>query len=215
MAKPKLKIVILDLGINNIKSVIRAFQNINQEFEVITKDTESDLSSCRLIVLPGLGSFESGMEQLKQRRFDKYLLRAAESNICILGICLGMQLLGDTSEESPGVRGLSLIGGHNSLLPKRPGERVPNIGWMGGRSENDGNLFPSLGKGKDFYFVHSYHFVPKSSQDCIFKSKYGDIEIASGVKRKKVLGFQFHPEKSSFIGSELIKDISNWVDNEK
>ena len=214
MPSLKQNIVILDLGINNINSVVRAFRSGNQESEVIVKQTGTDADDCSLIVLPGLGSFESGMEQLKRRGLDRYLKASAESQICILGICLGMQLLGDTSEESPGVHGLSLIEGHSSLLPIRPGERVPNIGWIGGRSENEGVLFPSLGKGKDFYFVHSYHFIPMLSKDCIFKSTYGDIQIVSGIKRKKVLGFQFHPEKSSSIGAELITDISSWVKNE-
>jgi glutamine amidotransferase len=214
MSSPKEKIVILDLGINNINSVRRAFQDNNQESEITIRDNGLDPDTCSLVVLPGLGSFESGMEQLKHRGLDEYLLRAAESEVSILGICLGMQLLGDTSEESPGVHGLGLIPGHNLLLPIIPGERIPNIGWMGGKPDNEGNLFPSLSKGKDFYFVHSYHFSPKSGQDCIFKSVYGGIEITAGIKRGKVLGFQFHPEKSSNIGFELVNDISNWALNE-
>lgn len=208
------KITILDLGINNIYSVMRAFQRNIQDADINIKKNGSDLDGSRLIVLPGLGSFASGMEQLQKRGLDEYLFRAVASQINIVGICLGMQLLGNTSEESPGVRGLGLINGDNKLLPINLCERIPNVGWMGGRFLNDGNLFPSLGKEKDFYFVHSYHFIPKQDYECIFKSMYGEIEITTGIKCGKVLGFQFHPEKSSIIGNELIKDILKWAMSE-
>jgi len=204
------QISILDLGINNINSVSRAFRQISNKLEINTKSEDSTLGGTRLIILPGLGSFAAGMQQLRLRKLDRYLLKAAANEIPIVGICLGMQLLGETSEESPGVQGLGLIQGNNKILPINSNERIPNTGWMGGTPENEGNLFPALGKGKDFYFVHSYHFTPENSAETIFRSKYGEVEITTGVKRGKVMGFQFHPEKSSTIGHELIQDISNW-----
>jgi len=214
MASLKGEISILDLGINNINSVRRAFQQNNKETEVNIKLVDIDLGNTRLIVLPGLGSFASGMEQLRRRKLDRYLLKAAKNEIPIVGICLGMQLLGHTSDESPGIEGLGLIQGDNKVLPINSNERIPNIGWMGGEPQNDGYLFPSLGEGKDFYFVHSYHFTPTNPQDSIFRSMYGEIEITTGIKHANVLGFQFHPEKSSTIGNKLIQDISNWSMNE-
>ena len=210
MASPKGDISILDLGINNINSVRRAFQQNNKETEVFVNSTDTELGNTRLIVLPGLGSFAAGMEQLRARKLDQYLFRAAKNEVAIVGICLGMQLLGCTSEESPGVQGLGLVDGENKILPITIGERIPNVGWLGGVQRNEGELFPSLGEGKDFYFVHSYHFTPKISTDSIFISMYGNSEITTGIKHGKVLGFQFHPEKSSNIGNDLIKDISNW-----
>jgi len=210
MGNSKGDITILDLGINNINSVKRAFQRNNQGTEIYIKDSDSDLGNTRLVVLPGLGSFASGMEQLKRRKLDIYLSRAKENEIAVVGICLGMQLLGLTSDESPGVQGLGLIQGENKILPINSKERIPNVGWMGGELQNKGISFPSLAEGKDFYFVHSYHFVPKFSSDSIFKSMYGEIEITTGIMHGKVLGFQFHPEKSSTIGNKLIKEISNW-----
>jgi len=203
-------ISILDLGINNINSVRRAFRQISNNVEINTKSEDSALGETRLIILPGLGSFAAGMQQLRLRKLDRYLLKAAAIEIPIVGICLGMQLLGQTSEESPGVQGLGLIQGDNKILPINSNERIPNTGWMGGIPENEGDLFPALGKGKDFYFVHSYHFIPKDSTETIFRSNYGEVEITTGVKRGNVMGFQFHPEKSSTIGQELIQDISNW-----
>ncbi len=210
MVNSKGNITILDLGINNINSVKRAFQRNNQEVEIYIRDSDSDLGNTRLVVLPGLGSFASGMEQLQRRKLDKYILRAKENEIAVVGICLGMQLLGLVSDESPGVQGLGLIQGENKVLPINSKERIPNVGWMGGKPQDKAISFPSLAQGKDFYFVHSYHFVPKFDSDIIFKSMYGEIEITTGIMHEKVLGFQFHPEKSSAIGNKLIKEISNW-----
>lgn len=208
------RVSILDLGINNINSVRRAFQQNTKSAEIRIESEDSDLGNTQLVVLPGLGSFAVGMEQLRQRNLDRYLLRAADSKIAIVGICLGMQLLGEASEESPGVEGLGLVKGRNEILPVSSEERIPNTGWMGGVPENEGTLFPSLGKEKDFYFVHSYHFVLDNAKDSIFKSKYGDVEITTGIKHESVLGFQFHPEKSSNIGNELIREIIEWSLNE-
>jgi glutamine amidotransferase len=203
-------ISILDLGINNINSVRRAFQHNTNSVEISIKSENSDLGNTRLVVLPGLGSFAAGMDQLRQRNLDQYLFNAVKHNVAIVGICLGMQLLGQESEESPGVEGLGLVNGKNEILPIDSEERIPNTGWMGGVPENDGKLFPALGKEKDFYFVHSYHFVPDSPNDCIFKSQYGKFEIITGIKHGSVMGFQFHPEKSSNIGNDLIREIIEW-----
>ena len=117
MGNSKGDITILDLGINNINSVKRAFQRNNQGTEIYIKDSDSDLGKTRLVVLPGLGSFASGMEQLQRRKLDKYLSRAKENEIAVVGICLGMQLLGLASDESPGAQGLGLIQGENKILP--------------------------------------------------------------------------------------------------
>lgn len=201
---------ILDLGINNINSVRRAFQRNTEEVEIRIESENTSLGKTRLVVLPGLGSFAAGMEQLRKRKLDEYLFKAAKSDLAIVGICLGMQLLGELSEESPGVTGLGLVEGKIEILPVISTERIPNTGWMGGLPQNEGYLFPALGKGKDFYFVHSYHFVLDNPTESIFKSLYGDTEITTGIKHKSVTGFQFHPEKSSNIGNELIQDIIKW-----
>lgn len=210
MPNSGLRVSILDLGINNINSVRRAFQQNAKNAEIRVESEDSGLGNTQLIVLPGLGSFSAGMAQLRHRKLDRYLVRAANSNIAIIGICLGMQLLGEESEESPGVEGLGLVKGKNRILPISSDERIPNTGWMGGVPENEGTLFPSLGKAKDFYFVHSYHFVLDNPKQSIFKSKYGEVEITTGIKHKSAMGFQFHPEKSSNIGNELIREIIEW-----
>ncbi len=211
MSSLEFGVSILDLGINNINSVRRAFQRNLSSTEVKVESGDSELGNTRLVVLPGLGSFAAGIDQLRQRNLDQYLFKAARNGIAIVGICLGMQLLGEESEESPGVEGLGLIKGKNKYLPKDSTERIPNTGWMGGVPVNEGAHFPALGKGKDFYFVHSYHFVPDTPQESIFRSMYGKFEITTGIKHESVMGFQFHPEKSSKIGNELIREIIAWA----
>lgn len=208
------KVTILDLGINNINSVKRTFQRQTEVSQVEIIKSYSDYSSTHLVVLPGLGSFFAGMQSLKDRNLDEYLRKTAELGVPIVGVCLGMQLLGFESEESPGIKGLGLIEGKNELLPINSSERIPNIGWMGGTPANDGNLFPALASEKDFYFVHSYHFIPENTDNSIFKSNYGNIEITTAIKKENILGFQFHPEKSSQIGNQLIGDTIRWAINE-
>jgi glutamine amidotransferase len=210
MTDSDFSVSILDLGINNINSVRRAIQQNAIGAGIKIESEDSALGNTRLIILPGLGSFAAGMEQLRQRNLDRYLSKANKRGIAIVGICLGMQLLGEGSEESPGIEGLGLIKGKNEILPFYSNERIPNTGWLGGVPENEGSLFPALGKGKDFYFVHSYHFKLDNPKDSIFKSKYGDVEITTGIKHHSVMGFQFHPEKSSNIGNELIQEIIEW-----
>jgi len=204
------KVTILDLGINNIHSVKRAFTNSRHTLEVSIRQENGLLENTGLIVLPGLGSFGTGIEAIRSRKLDRYLNQANRLEVPILGICLGMQLLGEKSEESPNVEGLGLIPGEIKLLPSEPQERIPNVGWMGGTSINDGEKFPSLSQGKDFYFVHSFYFAPKNSSHSIFVSRYGTAEITTGILDGTILGFQFHPEKSSKIGATLIRDILNW-----
>jgi len=204
------KIQIIDLGINNIKSIVEAFKK-NLECEVAVRSSVSECRPSGLTVLPGIGKFGKASHALNKLGFDEYLQKTAESGAHLLGICLGMHLLGDSSEESLGFRGLSLISGHSSLLPFRNSERLPNIGWNETQSVANGNRFHSLNDNKDFYFVHSYFFNPNNPIDELCRSNYGDFSFASGILSKNVLGFQFHPEKSSKVGAKLLKEIVSWA----
>jgi glutamine amidotransferase len=210
MDSTKKCITILDLGINNINSVKLALQRVAVKTQINIQNSDSKIGNTGLVVLPGLGSFGAGMKQLRSRNLDRYLCKVVEEKIPLVGICLGMQLLGESSEESPNIDGLGFLEGKCVRLPNVFGERVPNVGWMGGESKSEGYLFPSLTAGKDFYFVHSYHFVPNSEKEIIFVSEYGNKQIVTGVKKSEIIGFQFHPEKSSQIGISLIKEIIDW-----
>ena len=210
MINLKRSVSVLNLGINNIKSIRYALERKYPNIEINILDQNQAIGNTGIVILPGLGAFGEGMNQRKSRGLDDYLFRAVESGVAIVGICLGLPLLGDSSEESPGVGGLGLISGVTKRLPSIQGEKVPNVGWNSGTVKNEGHGFPSLGSGKDFYFVHSYYFVPAQEEVKIFVSNYGNLQITTGVKKSRIIAFQFHPEKSSEVGSRLISEILEW-----
>jgi glutamine amidotransferase len=125
-----------------------------------------------------------------------------------------MQLLGNKSEESEQAMGLGLIDGNTELLTSNPKEKIPHIGWNEVSINSGGSSFNSLNCAKDFYFVHSYHLVPKNSSDIHTKTPFGDGSFSSTVLRGRVLGFQFHPEKSGSVGLKLIEEVIHWAENE-
>lgn len=209
-----MKIEILDLGINNLKSVFNTFEGSLtglDSLSIICKASES--SGSDLLVLPGLGSFGAGMHEVRKRNFDKLVEQALVNGSRLVGICLGMQLLGTYSEESEGVKGLNVIPGTSSKLIRQTKERIPNMGWAG-TSPTSKNKFGALAKGKDFYFVHSYSFKPESYESVLCTTNYGAINFVSGVMSQSACGFQFHPEKSSKIGAELVTEIIAWGKDE-
>jgi len=203
-------IEIINLGINNLNSVVRAIRKISKiDLEIVSKP--KDTSTQSIIILPGLGNFGAGMGVLKTTKLDVYLKKKVDSGSKLIGICLGMQLLASSSEESPNVSGLELIPGKVKKLPKFKDEKVPNIGWSETQQIKDFADFPSLNAQKDFYFVHSYYFETLEQTDILASTKFGNIEFASAIKLKNVLGFQFHPEKSAEIGVNLLSDSIKWA----
>jgi len=209
-----MKIEILDLGINNLKSVVNAFQEkltVSDSLSIIADS--SDSLGPDLLVLPGLGSFEAGMQEVEKRNFDKLIRQSLEDGARLVGICLGMQLLGTYSEESKGVKGLNVIPGTSKKLAKQLKENIPNMGWASTIPKLD-NDFSALSKDKDFYFVHSYAFEPEKPENILCTTEYGESQFVSGVISLNACGFQFHPEKSSKIGAELVSEIIAWGKHE-
>jgi glutamine amidotransferase len=210
-----MQIRILDLGLNNLTSVVKCFEANSREedsVEVVTQQENHLMPS--LMVLPGLGKFGVAMDSMKDKNFHSMLLQNLSVGGKVLGICLGMQLLSTTSEESPEAKGLDLIPGKIRKLNFAPGERVPNIGWNTVFSKRADHGFLSLRAGLDFYFVHSFVFEPSREEDILATTKYGDGEFTSAVFNEQVLGFQFHPEKSSIAGAQLIRESMNWARSE-
>jgi glutamine amidotransferase len=206
-------IEIIDLGINNISSVVRAFKETpNTEVSVIEHNKQSQNPD--LLVLPGLGYFERGVESLDSRGFRALLEQASAERTPVAGICLGMQLLGNFSEESPRVRGLGLIDGQCIKFPHAIGERVPNTGWNSTALVKMESEFPSIANGSDFYFVHSYYFAPTCSNDILSVTQYGEMQYPSAILKEKTIGFQFHPEKSAKAGRQVISDLVKWASRE-
>ena len=205
-----MKIEILDLGINNLKSVVHTFQEklaISDSLSIIPNASVS--SGPNLLVLPGLGSFGAGMHEIKKRSFDTLIRQSLDGGARLVGICLGMQLLGTDSAESIGVKGLDEIPGSSNKLVKQLQENIPNMGWAATMPRVESE-FSALSSEKDFYYVHSYAFVPENPAHILCTTNYGDTQFVSGVKSQNVCGFQFHPEKSAKIGAELVSEIIAW-----
>ena len=205
-------IEIIDLGINNLNSVIKSF-SINAE-KVVVRSSGGVSNEDKLIVLPGLGKFASGMDALQKNNLTHYLQKQKCEGIPIIGICLGMQLLGDGSDESPNVTGLGLISGISRKLNVSRTARIPHISWAETKLIKDAHLFPSLDSNRDFYFVHSYSFIPNNKDSLLSETNFGNSKFVSSVREKNVIGFQFHPEKSGLAGRDLISDVLAWSSHE-
>jgi glutamine amidotransferase len=205
---------VLDLGINNLSSVVSGLKSAapHVNVNVVTGPGEASASPS-MTVLPGNGSFGAGMGALEGTGLGNYLKDLAAASEPIFGICLGLQLLFDSSEEAPGVEGLGLLSGGVRRLPiiSNTGLQT-NIGWAPlsatRRSVSQLKFEPFL---RDVYFVHSYYVDPEFQEDVILESRYENFAFAAAVMRHKTIGVQFHPEKSSNSGIEIIKSVVEWA----
>jgi glutamine amidotransferase len=206
---------IIDLGINNLTSVQRAFSvPLKSTDSLIVIEDDSNVEQPDLIILPGLGSFGAGMTALRERKLIEKIKKWNHEGTKVVGICLGMQLLGSYSEESKGVVGLDLIASRIERLPGNQSERIPHTGWAETDRALDSQPFPSLQSQGDFYFVHSYHLIPVNNDEVLARTPFGSTSFVSGVLSKNILGVQFHPEKSGGKGKSLISEIVQWARSE-
>jgi imidazole glycerol-phosphate synthase subunit HisH len=206
---------IIDLGINNLTSVVRAFsEQISAQDSLIVLDKKHNLLQPDLVILPGLGKFEAGMKAIADKRLEDRIKKWTSTGSKIVGICLGMQMLGSTSEESPGLFGLDILKSRIEKLPVDENEKIPNIGWSEVNKSHETKYFSTLEEAGDFYFAHSYHMVPWDKKHVLTKSDYGKSKFVSSVFSENVLGLQFHPEKSGVKGRVLISEIVDWARNE-
>jgi glutamine amidotransferase len=202
-------IQIIDLGINNVRSLVSAFTRIT-DTEISVHSSPKNCKKSQLTVLPGIGNFGRATSILEELGFAEYLSDIVKTGEHLVGICLGMQLLGESSAESPGARGLGFIDGESHLLPQQDSESLPNVGWHGLEACKLEEHFPSLREDKDFYFVHSYYFGAKKAENTLTSSHYGNFSFTSSIIKDNILGLQFHPEKSSKIGAKLLSEIVVW-----
>ena len=205
-----MRIEIIDLGLNNLTSVERALLKKVGESDSYKSINNPNRSDCPdLLILPGLGHFASGMERLMESGLDKLLILENSKQTPIVGICLGMQLFCDESEEAPGVPGLGIVPGVVKKLPD--GEPIPNIGWGELESTNLAKDFPSLKSERDFYFVHSFHADINDSTNVMTTTRFAESNFVSSYKSENILGFQFHPEKSAQHGLALYRNFLRWT----
>lgn len=198
-------IVIVDSKIANLGSVIAAFRRLGETVSV--SDDPDTVVAADALVLPGVGAFGDGMESLRCRGLDLAIHSAVQAGKPILGICLGMQLLAEESEEFGVHEGLGLIPGRIVKLASKPGERVPNIGWCDIRFTRPSVLFRQTSSGTAFYFVHSYHFLCADQNDAVAAIDFGHAPVTVAVERKNIFGVQFHPEKSQDAGLGVLESF--------
>lgn len=192
---------VIDAGIGNVASVVNMLKRVGVNANVVTNP--SAVASSRKLVLPGVGAFDGGMTSLDAHDLREPVRAAAESGARILGICLGMQLMFEGSEEGS-AKGLGLIPGRIERFKlSDPALKIPHMGWNRVRATRDSSLFPPTDEEQRFYFVHSYHAVCESDADVAAVTRHG-YEFACAVERGNLVGVQFHPEKSHRFGMALL-----------
>lgn len=197
-------IAIIDYDAGNIKSVEKALQKLGQEV-VITRDANVILHADR-VILPGVGAFGDAMENLKKYQLDKVIQQVVENGIPFLGICLGLQLLFERSDETPGVDGLGILKGEILRIPDHEDLKIPHMGWNSLHLQNEGRLFKGLPEQSYVYFVHSYYLKAEEEEIVKATTEYS-VNIHASVEKGNVFACQFHPEKSSDVGLTILKNF--------
>ena len=197
-------VAIIDYDARNINSVEKALHYLGEE-AVITRDRDTILGADR-VILPGVGAFGDAMEKLRTYELDKVIQEVVAQNTPFLGICLGLQLLFESSEESEGVEGLGILKGKVVRLPEESDLKIPHIGWNSLKYPNPGRLFTGIAEDSYVYFVHSYYLQAKDPSIVTATTEYGTL-IHASVEQGNVFACQFHPEKSSEVGMQILKNF--------
>jgi glutamine amidotransferase len=195
-------IAVVDYGMGNRRSVEKALEHVGAR-AVITRD-HAAIAGADGIVLPGVGAFPRAMRNLRELGLEPLLRDRAAAGVPLLGVCLGMQLLFDSSTEHEGATGLGLLPGDVTALTPGPARKLPHIGWNLVTLRRPSRLTAGLGDAAAFYHVHSFACRPADERDTVGTSEYGEV-FASVVERGNVAGVQFHPEKSSRDGLSLLR----------
>ncbi|HEX5789989.1 MAG TPA: imidazole glycerol phosphate synthase subunit HisH [Luteolibacter sp.] len=198
-----MKVALIDYGAGNLCSVANALRSLGVEPALVSDP--AGLQGATHLVLPGVGSFGDCMAQLSSRRLVEPIREWVGQGKPYLGICLGYQILFDSSEETPGVEGLGLLPGVVRRFKDAPGLKIPHMGWNGARlTHPESGSWRGLGHEPYFYFVHSYFPVPADAAVIAAETTYGKDRFAAAVERPGLLACQFHPEKSQQAGIRLI-----------
>ena len=204
-------IAIIDYGIGNLGSVVKAFKYL--EIPVTLTSDENEIRSAEAVVLPGVGAFGEGMNNLQESNLKQVVLEVVAEGKPFLGICLGLQLLFSSSEEDPDIPGLDLIDGKVTKFDIKQVDKIPHMGWNQVELKQDDPLFEGFSRPRNFYFVHSYYVDPVDEDVILGKTKYGSEDFVSVIRKGNVWGIQCHPEKSSKVGLKVLKNFNEVVSN--
>lgn len=197
-------VAIIDYDAGNIKSVEKAVSLLGHE--VVLTRVRDEILSADHVILPGVGAFGDAMEKLQGYGLVSVIQEVAEKEIPFLGICLGLQLMFESSEEAPGVAGLGLLPGKIVRIPDGENLKIPHIGWNSLRFPNPGRLFQGIAEGSYVYFVHSYYLQADDPQIVKASTEYGTL-IHASVEKDCLFACQFHPEKSSETGLKILQNF--------
>lgn len=202
-------VTILDYGAGNLTSVRLAFERLGETPRIIG---EAGQYAGGRIVFPGVGSAGSGMAGVRARGFDALLRGAVREGVPVLGVCLGMQLLLEASEEDGGTEGLGLIPGRCRAFnrQKSPDDKIPHMGWNTLRHTEGHPLFDGIAQDEAFYFVHSLFAAPECAEDALGETAYCGERFAAALGRGSLAGVQFHPERSGAAGARLLANFLAW-----
>ena len=198
-------IAIIDYDAGNLRSVEKALEALGQQV-IVTKDAET-IRQAEKVILPGVGAFGDAMANLQRLGLVEVIRETAASGKPFLGICLGLQLLFEDSDETPGVPGLGILRGHIKRIPEQPGLKVPHMGWNNLELHHDGALFRGLPEHPYVYFVHSYYLEAEDPDIVTATAEYG-VTIHASVQSGNLFACQLHPEKSSQIGLAILKNFA-------
>ena len=202
-------VAIIDYGAGNLQSVKKALDFIGAK-SIITAD-ENEFNAASHIILPGVGSFGDAMHSIREKGLEDVIKKSADGSKHFLGICLGLQLLFESSEETPGVDGLGIFKGSIVTIPKNNGLKVPHIGWNSVSLKQTDGIFEGLRDNSYFYFVHSYYLKDADEDVVAGTTEYG-VPIQCAVQQGRVCATQFHPEKSSEAGLTILRNFVNRED---
>lgn len=197
-------IAVIDYDAGNIKSVIKAIEHLG--YEVILTREKDDILKADKVILPGVGSFGDAMNRLSSYGLIDTINEVIAKGTPFLGICLGLQLLFEDSEESPGVKGLGILKGHIVRIPEGEYRKIPHMGWNSLSLVNNGRLFNGIDENPYVYFVHSYYLDAEDKSIVKAQTSY-NVLIDASVEQGNVFACQFHPEKSSDIGLKMLKNF--------
>ena len=198
-------ISIIDYDAGNIRSVEKAMAKLGQEVW-ITRDRERIMNADK-VILPGVGSFGDAMAHLREYNLVEVIKDVVAEKKPFLGICLGLQLLYESSEETPGVEGLDILKGKILKIPEQKDLKIPHMGWNSLHLQNDGRLFRGIEQNPYVYFVHSYYLKAGEEETVKATTQYS-VNIHASVEKDNVFACQFHPEKSGDLGLQILKNFA-------